>query len=978
MALSMQQQLDLAMQALTTADVDLCAKLLTDPDSITIDEQRTVAEKMGLKGGFLAAAVNTFSDPVVWVAALMSRRFPTLSWLRGTIPQRFVGAATEFTGISQYTRPIETYFRGGIIPKLVALKQLREAEVLSVGARMFQRFNSRPPERWKEEMPIVSQILEGQIPSGATPELMAIAKGIRSDMEELWGFLKKTQKIHGGIEGNEIRPARAAEFAEHEAPRYLRDYLPHIPLLGDDSIMRISGEEALRKLGQHKVAQAMAAVGASPRDVWQPDQAGRLTSDFMRYQGWLNATQGQVFNPRLFRRIREDIPLMSQTGQELFITDLNVILEKYVHSVARTYAVNAPLSSFERALATVIREDGVPDVPSADPIIVQIINRGLKETGAALTRRPVAGMPGVFEEMVVPGTENPLKRMALQNLVRNVVGKADEGEILWGNLFSTIASRFDLSAANATDKQKAEVARLLSTMRWNNNYRSIMNGVASYFYATTLGLNPWSAIQNLLQPVLTTAPSIGIGPTLAGFRELGKRLPAYARAFAMEHAAMRAGVANPLHRINESAQRAFNQVFPELAQSGIRLDPRLFDLDPNLTSTIGQSRWFRNLDDFYKFLLQPFTQAELSNQAVTFFGAKHALRKALATGEYEHPRGIDGKPLVGQYLEKWLDFEAGNVVQATQFRPGAGTRTLWQGRMPAPLRMFTSFPIRALSFMMESTTRGAMTQAQLESAGALTRLTGGRNWGTLARMMLYGRIAQNGLRDVLGIDISKAVGLTAPFTVAPPGQPFAPFPIPPVAGVAYGVLSAAMNRDLKELQPMALPGTGDIPIPKALIPGGIALTRAIRAMNQWRPDAGGFVDEDERLMYRGNTTDLIMAMMGIPTDKNRRVRDRLERIQAIRDRVRQFRRSYAVALTNGDYEQAANLQAQWAKAFPDWPALSISARDLRRYQYNSRVPMIQRMLVQMGQAGRFLQEDIYDVDPEILAPPDLVTSLMAR
>jgi len=974
MALSMQQQFDLASQAITRGDVDLISKLLTDPNSVTIDEQRTAAERLGLKGGFLAAAVNTFSDPVVWFAFLMSRRFPTLSWLRGTIPQRFMGAATEFTGVSQYTRPVETFFRGGIIPRLTSLKQLREGEVLNVGARMFGRFANRP--NWNEEWPTVSLLLEGQSPAGATPELRAIAKGIRADMEELWGFLKKTQKIAGGFEGEEIRPARARDFADHEAPRHLRDYLPHIPLLGDDSIMRISGEEALRKMGQHKVAQAMQAAGVSPRQVWGPDEAGRLTSDFTRYQGWLNATQGQIFNPRLFRRVREGIPVMSQTGQELFVADLNVILEKYVHSVARTYAVNAPLTPGERALATVVREDGTRDIPTADPIIVQIINKGLEESGMTVTRRPVAGMPNVFEEMVVPGSGSPLKRMALQHLVRSVAGKADEGEILWGNLFSTIGSKFKSAAGAVSRKQESQVERAIANLRWNNNYRSVMNGVASHFYASTLGLNAWSSVQNLLQPILTTAPSIGIGPTLAGFSELRRRIPLYAREFAAQHAGMRTGAVNPLHRINESAQAAFNKVFPELAQSGIRLDPRLFDLDPNLTSTIGQSRWFRNVDDFYKFLLQPFTHAELSNQATTFFGAKHALRKALATGEYDHPIGLDGKALLGSALDKWMDFEAGQVVSSTQFRPGPGSRTLWQGRMPAPLRMFTSFPLRALSFMTESTVRGAMTQAQLENAGTLTRLTGGRNWGTLARMVLYGRIAQNGLRDVLGVDVGKAVGLTAPFTVAPAGQPFAPFPIPPVAGVAYGLVSAGMNRDLKDLQPLALPGIGDVPIPKGLIPGGIAMTRAIRAVNQWRPDLGGFADDDERLMYRGNTTDLILAMMGIPSEKNRRVRDRLERVQALRDRVRSFRRDYAVAMTNADTAKMTLLQAQWSKAFKDWPPLSITARDLKRYQANAAMPMLQRMMQQMGAAGRYLEADIYEVDPEILAPPDLVQGLM--
>jgi len=274
--------------------------------------------------------------------------------------------------------------------------------------------------------------------------------------------------------------------------------------------------------------------------------------------------------------------------------------------------------------------------------------------------------------------------------------------------------------------------------------------------------------------------------------------------------------------------------------------------------------------------------------------------------------------------------------------------------------------------MTESTIRGAMTAKQLETAGWFDRLIGGRNLGTLARIVLFGRIASIGARDALGIDLSNAVGLMAPFQTAPPSQMFAPFPLPPAAGVTAGLFSAATTRDIKKMQPLVLPGVGEAPIPKLLFPAGIEVSRVARMVNQWRPDLGGFVDEDERLMYRGNTTDMVMGMLGIPLSKNRRVRHAVERAHALRSRVRQFRRDYAVAWTHRDLDKMNQIRAQYAEAFPDFPPLSVTMRDLKRYQENARLPLLQRMFNTMGQTGRYLEKEIYEVDPDILAPPQLV------
>ncbi len=966
MPLSFQEQLDLGVQSITRGDMDTFSRLLTDPDTITPADQQSVAEKLGIQGGLLKAFVNTAADPVVWLAFWMQKRFPTLAWLRGQVPQRFIGAANEFTGVSAFTRPVETFFRGTTVPPLVALAERRKAEVLKVGRRMFDRMN-RP--NWPQEMETVSLLLEGRAVPAST-ELQGLARGLRGDMEELWGFLRKTQKIRGGFDGSEITRASAEPFAVAEAPRHLRDFLPHIPLLGDEELIRIGGQEALAKLSGHRLSQAMRTVGESPTNVWRPDQAGRLTSDFTRYQSFLNNLQGQVFTPSLFRRRRFGIPLASRQGQELFVTDLNVVLQKYTSSVARTYALNAPITDFERALATVPGAVGQPSrVPSSEPLIVQILNEGLGATGGVLQRRAIRGTSRV-EERLVPGSANTLALTGLRELIRNVRGSKGMDEIVFGNLFSSIASKFDRTIGNVTGRRRSEADHLLRSVQRDRQFRSVSNGIASYFYSTTLGINPWSALQNLSQPILTTAPSIGIGPTLAGMRQLGRRIPRYAQAIRRNLGGLKDPSRGPLSRLNTAAENAFAEVFPELGAVGIKLDPRLFDIDPTTTVPFGPraTRAFRSYDDFAKFLLQPFTQAELSNQAVTFFGAKQALRDAMKVGTFELPVTPAGKRLTGQALESFLDFHAGETVAATQFRPGSGSRTLAQMFLPAPLRQFTSFPVRLLSFMGESTVRGAMTQAQLENSDLLSKITGGRNLGTLARMVMFGRIAQNGARDVLGIDLSNVLGLTTPFSVAPPSQPFAPLPVPPIASTVFGLVSAATTRDVKRLQPLILPGFGEIPLPRTLFPGGVGLTKVARAVNQWRPDIGGFVDDDERLLYRGNTSDFVMSMLGIPLDKNRRIRDTMDRISSLRGRTRAIRRQAMVSIVNADMGGLQKAQADWAEAFPDLPPLSVSQRDVTRYRDAARVPLIQRTLQTMGQAGRFLEAEIYEVDPEIIAP----------
>lgn len=962
------------MDALTHGDISLLSKVLTEPDSITIDEHRTAAEKLGLHGGFLAAAVNTAMDPSVWIATLLSRKFPTLSWIKGTVPQRFIGTANEFSGVSLAARPVEQMFRGTTIPKLTSLAMHRHAEVMKAAKPLFDIMN-RP--NWAKEMPIVSLALEGVETPMLTSELRRVRDDIRGHMDNLWGFLSQTQRLTGGLDHG--AKVRSQPFSIADSPEYLRDYLPHIPLTGHESTFEVSGREALERLAGrgNRPAQQLVQLANMPTP-WGVSKRDGLYSKFGDYQRWVANVGAQVYNPHLFKRVRHGLQVQNPVGQELFHTDLNLMFQKYVSSVAKTYSINAPLSPHERAIASVTDEFGRQITPSSEPIMAQIINTGLDTAGVKFQATGIPGSPKVIEQ-IIPGTGSQPMMAALRTLTRSVRGSQSEDQILFGMMFNKMYDRIH-SMRNGLGSQKAAMLTDgISTVQRMRDNRRIMDGITNWFYVSTLGGNLKSSFQNLLQPVITTAPAIGIGPTLAGMKEFFPKVQRYARSVAAEMRSLPPS-SKGLVRLQEAGKQAFREAFPELADQHLEIDPRLFDVSAeSLKRKVSPDGKFVDKESLFSFLMAPFTSTEISNRAITFYGAKHAMRNAIRTGEYPLPRLPDGGSLSPAQIDDLLNFEAANAVSATQFRPGPGSRTVLQSMLPSPLRQFTTFPVRLGNFFAESTVRGAMTQEQLAGMSFLGRLGtfGGRNLGTLARTYLYGRIAANGFRDVLGVDITNAIGLTLPFQPAPSDQAFAPFPLPPAPSLLFGVASAAAGRDYEKLNGLELPGNIKTPFPKVLFPAGVALNRLFETMNQFRPDMGGFVDQDERLIYHGSTKDAILQAIGIPLDKARRERQTMERLHAVRGVQREFQRRIRLAYSRFDLGEVRRLQDHHRKLFPDVPAPNISQTQLDEYNAEKRLTRVQRMLDTLPSSFGFLGDQIFDYDPDLVTPAQPTFGLLA-
>jgi hypothetical protein len=131
------------------------------------------------------------------------------------------------------------------------------------------------------------------------------------------------------------------------------------------------------------------------------------------------------------------------------------------------------------------------------------------------------------------------------------------------------------------------------------------------------------------------------------------------------------------------------------------------------------------------------------------------------------------------------------------------------------------------------------------------------------------------------------------------------------------------------------------------------------------------VDDDERLMFQGDQQDLLLSMLGIPLDKERKLRERIDQLNSNRLRIREFRRKYAVAARNYDQDEMTKLESQYQEAFPEMGQLAISRQGLRRYNESARLTSVQRMIRSLGKNASFLEASIYETDPDLIASPSL-------
>ena len=448
--------------------------------------------------------------------------------------------------------------------------------------------------------------------------------------------------------------------------------------------------------------------------------------------------------------------------------------------------------------------------------------------------------------------------------------------------------------------------------------RGFSHSVASYFYLSTLGLNPSAAFKNTFQQVLTTAPLVGAKNALAGQLEVLKRMPRYFEA----RLAQKIGHADALKR-----------VFPEFVESGLHGSPltdevlgRAMESAYRLqkTAPIGVS----TVEKAKRAAMSVFKLSETNVRMSGFYaGLKHA-----QTG------GMRGGAAIKH---------AHQVAVRTQFVPGLTDTPM--AFLPAGVagnpvvRQLAMFPIKFTEFTLEGFRRAIME----------------RDFSQISRQVMYSWATME-VGQTLGVNMKDALigGALPAFTnIDDQGSILAPLPIvPPAASVVSGILSAAGSGDWDQF-------TRQMPL---LVPGGVAAARALglvpginegvgqpaaRWLNRKYADYSKRDPHTGRIpVYTGKGSlvgyykpwELVRHSLGIRGGAIDQEAERANRLRLDSDAIKETRRLYLDALFANDATKASNIEAEHERRFGH--PIALTQDQLKQMQRRRKMTRIEKQL----------------------------------
>lgn len=460
-------------------------------------------------------------------------------------------------------------------------------------------------------------------------------------------------------------------------------------------------------------------------------------------------------------------------------------------------------------------------------------------------------------------------------------------------------------------------------------------GVSSYFYLSTLGVNPGSAVRNLFQNVLT------LGPTL-GFVTAGKAMFNVMRN-TDKYMALRFGPRGLSH------ENAIAKVFPNFAKAGLAAGHITEESVSEAlraaytTAAVIPSGMISQAERIKRGMMVLFTGSETINRLVSFeAGMIHAQR-------------------AGMVIDAAIPF-AREIVRKTQFSLTPTSGPIGMLNWSAPMKQFLYFPSKMLEFATSTALTlgsGAIDpktgrQANISGwFGMDVPIVGGFNPGTAARMVAGSIIAME-MGDVLGFDFrSGLLESSLPMLQeSKTGSPFGALPVvPPAVGVAgagmYGLATGDWNA-LKHTFPLLVPG-GVVAARNVGLTGeagaGVAraLDRTYADYEQPAPD-GRVAVYSGKGTFRGFYTpwDLIKTGLGVGGGDLTKEQELLGLITKNRDSISQSKRDYADARFRNSAREANQIATGFKQKFGfDLP---ITDKDMKAMQTRRHVTRLEQLL----------------------------------
>jgi len=1009
-----------AAQAAMLGDLPGAWRAMFQPAEMTSAERDAFLQKLGLDKGPYARVYRMLTNPLLIVTLALSYKFPVPTAQNIFKLSERVGSLTSRFPVLGRLTSMQALFRGTAVPddlgKIIRdVADFRSEFGGKYGAVLtkFKQATGRYPNHREQVM--VSAWLDGlhkgvrgfagkagdlRIGSGETtrvlpgvkalfphleqrmgPATLQLAKDTRGVLDEMWG------RAFGELEGRKrilqaIARQRKAGFTDETTeamaayirdPKKIADYFPR---------RIIQTEEDFRRL------MAMMTDSASVKRYAQA--ATKKT------QAW--ATPETYRRKGVMLPSREDLEVVKDLVDPKELAKLDAIAKARVLHKARLAGL--PSGSVRRldGLSWTELKEAYPKVlqpgearlvagamaeavPRQYSLRLMSVLSSYTHTLAGTYGWTVRGggerMMGHLTDLRAAGRAGNVYAKARADMLENTYVPLAMGRGTFRQALKAQAwdqSMLQLSAWMDSPKVSGLLGpsltkRLKEGLEGSRGSFSLMNlqrKAAGYFYLSTLGLNPGSALKNTLQLVLTTGPTIGYRTTAAGLERAMRRSHKY---FALRMGPRKLG--------HETALR---EVYPEFAKAGLVAAP-VTDLavqnslrNAYEVASLPTGKFAKVSEKIQRGMMSLFTASETTVRLATFeAGMLHAARAKMP-------------------VDAAIEFSR-KLVEQTQFLTGPQNTPFFLVDKGPLVRQLAQFPLRMLEF--------ATSTALTLGSGGIDPKTGkpmnilGYNPGTFARMIAGSIIAME-LGDAMGVNMGDALLGGALPTFTPVGKIGAPLPvIPPffqLTGAAAAGLPTGDFSELMRSTPLLVPGGVELFKIMGMVPPGFPGSQigveAAKTLERTYADYHGRTPDGRIPVYSGKGTlrgyytpwELVRYGLGIRGGDMDAEQELLRTLVKNRDQLRESRAQYLDARLRNAAGEAEEIAREFKQRFgfdlpvsdQDMEAMQVRRRITRLEQVVRTLPpgpardqMIQLIATTLGSAG----ESLLGIDPMLLGQP---------
>ena len=954
-----------AVQNLLSGDVDGAWRAMLVPETLGPEERNVLLNKWGIsKDSLKGRALETISNPAVLAAVAMTFVFPIptarqmfkvkegvdgmlarVPWLRS-----FAGARVAFRGtpVPEILDSVESAAHGfwdehmsGILGPAFSKYEQQVGHAMTgreqaITFAWVEKLHLKSPHGWDDV-----GVLMPDLDKHMTPPMREVAGAVRKaldntktklfqDAESMAALRKTAKRMRDTGYPDEGLDQIVSMLGKGEGTYAgLPDYMPHRVVRTELDIRNLRNaaiatannadfkrqaqyrminflgrEFYQRKGGMVPALQELMVIG----DLVDKPAYMRLTNGIKDklVDGFRTAGMSERSIASLERRTLDDVMtrganLVAEGEQPLFATalaenmpaqysiKLEPVLQQYYHSVSRTYAWS-------------VMENGT-----------KMLGQVQKAKLLAPTDARAAWRANMLENTVIP----------------SALGKPTQRQVinagLWDQRMGEMMAWMDRPTVRAVvgDKFVDTLKEYYQSNLGTFSLRGLTMGASSYFYMSTLGLNPSAAFKNAFQPVFSTGPLVGFKNMVAGHMDAWANSDKYFRGRFVD---------------GLSHADALAKAFPEFAEARLVGSPvtdealgRAFDAAYRIHKTAPGS--VSTLDKIKRASMAMFTGTETHNRVGAFYaGLRHAAADGITgPAAIEHARQVVVRSqLVGTLADTPMIFQSG----------GALSNPL--------LRQLAQFPVRTLEFTTE---------------GVQDALTG--NPGRLMRQVAGIYITKE-VGDVLGLNLGDSLmgGFTPMFTpINEKGSILAPLPIvPPVIALGAGVASTltgdwdTIHRQL----PLLIPGGVGLSRAIGMIPGPADIPQTIaRWLGRKYADYEGANPLTGRIpVYTGQgsltgyyspweITKYALGIRGGDIDQEAQLANRLTKDAEL---MRDTRRNYMDALFANDPRKAAGIESQYEARFGH--KIAITPQQIGLMQKRRNLTRVERELAALPREAR--------------------------